>query len=66
MDSNAIVIVYIVIAIFLAIIGFIVFVVLKKNRTKPKRRQSLEIPKAGKNTDSKRLCLLLKSILDGP
>lgn len=49
MDSNAIVIAIIVIALFLAIIGLIMFVVRMKNGRKPKRRQSLEIPKAGKN-----------------
>lgn len=49
MDINLIVITIIVIALFVAIIGFIVFVVRKRNGKKPKRRQSLEMPKEGKN-----------------
>lgn len=50
MDPKPIVIAVIVIAlsIAIAIIGFIVFAVWKRNGKKPKRRQSLEKPKPGK------------------
>lgn len=47
-DPKPIVIAVIVIALSIAIIGFIVFAVWKRNGKKPKRRQSLEKPKAGK------------------
>lgn len=48
MDPKPIVIAVIVIALSIAIIGFIVFAVWKRNGKKPKRRQSLEKRKAGK------------------
>lgn len=48
MDPKPIVIAVIVIALSIAIIGFIVFTVWKRNGKKPKRRQLLEKPKAGK------------------
>lgn len=48
MDPKLLVIAVIVIALSIAIIGFIVFAVWKRNWKKPKRRQSLEKPKPGK------------------
>lgn len=51
MDSNPIVIgtvVPVLIVAIITIIGLVVFVIRKRNRKKPKRRQSVEIPKAGK------------------
>lgn len=49
MDSNPIVIgtvVPVLIVAIITIIGLVVFVIRKRNRKKPKRRQSVEIPKA--------------------
>lgn len=48
MDSNPIVIAYVMTGLFVAIIGLVVIVIRKRNGKKRKRRQSLEIPKAGK------------------
>lgn len=47
MDSNPIVI-GTVVPVLIVAIGLVVFVIRKRNRKKPKRRQSVEIPKAGK------------------
>lgn len=48
MDSNPILIAIVVSVLFVVIIGLVVIVIWKRNGEKPKRRQSLEIPKAGK------------------
>uniref|UniRef100_A0A8W8JRT3 Tyrosine-protein kinase receptor Tie-1 n=1 Tax=Magallana gigas TaxID=29159 RepID=A0A8W8JRT3_MAGGI len=55
MDPKPIVIAVIVIALSIAIIGFIVFAVWKRNGKKPKRRQSLEKRKAGQRLAFPRL-----------
>lgn len=60
MDPKPIVIAFIVIALSIAIIGFIVFVVRRRNGKKPKKDNRLKNQKQVKITDSKRLCLLLK------
>lgn len=46
MDSNPILIAIVVSVLFVVIIGLVVIVIWKRNGEKPKRRQSLEIPKA--------------------
>lgn len=63
LELKPIVIAVIVIALSIAIIGFIVFTVWKRNGKNPKEDNRLKNQKQVKFTDSKRLCLLLKSIL---
>lgn len=49
-DCNPIVIGTVVAVLFVAIIGLVVFVIRKRNGKKPKRRQSVKIPKAGEDS----------------